>query len=191
MAISPNERAAMPSWAGWVCWGNPAGSFGGISQHLAKPPGTGQPLEGVLSANYLKSINLQILARLVLRDLHGADRPPRQKELQVMQSVQPNPFTREDTFFGVCQALGDDFGFSPLWLRIAFAAGLFFNPVAALASYAALGLIVLVTRLVVPNPRVAPAAAEAPAEVPATQAVEAAQLRADNETVADVLAVAA
>jgi phage shock protein PspC (stress-responsive transcriptional regulator) len=105
-----------------------------------------------------------------------------------MDSVQPNVFTREDTFFGVCQALGDDFGFNPIVLRFAFAAGLFFNPVVALGAYAALGLTVLASRLISPNPR----AAKSP-ETETAEAVEAAPqpLHADNETVADVLAVAA
>jgi phage shock protein PspC (stress-responsive transcriptional regulator) len=113
-----------------------------------------------------------------------------------METALQNPFTREDTFFGVCQALGDDFGFNPLWLRFAFAAGLFFNPTVALGAYAALGVIVLATRLVVPNPRSAYAPADADnasAAQPASETVAAAPapLQADNETVAEMLAVAA
>lgn len=70
-----------------------------------------------------------------------------------MQNAPANPFARPDTFFGVCQAIGDDFGFSPFWLRAAFAAFLFYNPVAMAATYAGLGLLVLATRLLFPNPR--------------------------------------
>jgi len=102
-----------------------------------------------------------------------------------MTSAQPNVFTREDTFFGVCQALGDDFGFNPIFLRFAFAAGLFWNPLMALGAYAALGLTVLASRLVSPNPRFATAP-----EGETTEAVPQ-PLHADNETVADMLAVAA
>ena len=35
-----------------------------------------------------------------------------------------SPIRRAHTILGVCEALGDDFGFNPLYLRIAFAAGL-------------------------------------------------------------------
>ena len=88
-----------------------------------------------------------------------------------MHEAQPNLFTRDDTFFGVCQAIGEDLGFSPNFLRIAFAVGVFFNPVGAIAAYALLGMVVLATRLLFPQPRsaaqngkaAAPAAAE-PAE---------------------------
>jgi phage shock protein PspC (stress-responsive transcriptional regulator) len=70
-----------------------------------------------------------------------------------MQTAQPNVFARDHTLFGVCEALGEDLGFSPILLRIAFSVGLFFSPVGALAAYAALGVLVAFTRLVAPNPR--------------------------------------
>jgi phage shock protein C len=106
-----------------------------------------------------------------------------------MQALPRNPFTREDTLFGVCEALGEDFRFNPLLLRVAFGAGLFLNPVIAIGGYAAAGVVVLISRLVSPNPRQPkPAVVETEA-----QAIEAAPqpLRADNETVAEMLAVAA
>jgi len=77
-----------------------------------------------------------------------------------MQISQPSLIARDDTFFGVCAGLGEDFGFNPIFLRIAFAAFLFFNPPAAIGTYAAAGAIVLLSRLVAPNPR--PAAAPQP-----------------------------
>ncbi|HEX8625425.1 MAG TPA: PspC domain-containing protein [Allosphingosinicella sp.] len=70
-----------------------------------------------------------------------------------MQTAQPSVFARDHTFFGVCEALGEDLGFSPVFLRIAFAIGLFFNPVAAVAIYAGLGALVAFTRFVAPVPR--------------------------------------
>ena len=92
-----------------------------------------------------------------------------------MQVSQPSLIARDDTFFGVCAGLGEDFGFNPLYLRVAFAAALFFNPLAALGAYAAAGLVVLLARLISPNPRRAaapqPLAASAavPADAPAEQ----------------------
>ena len=64
-----------------------------------------------------------------------------------------NVFTRDDTFFGVCQAIGEDLGFNPNYLRIGFALPLLYAPVATLAVYAALAVVVVLLRVLVPNPR--------------------------------------
>ncbi len=85
-----------------------------------------------------------------------------------MQASQPNLFLRDDTLLGVCQGLGEDFGFNPLWLRIVFAAALIWNPVYDIGAYLALGSVVLVSRLIVRNPR--PAKVSAEAEAPAAAA---------------------
>ncbi len=76
-----------------------------------------------------------------------------------MQSATPSLLTRDDTFFGVCQGLGEDFGFNPGYLRAAMALLLFWNPLGAAAAYAGAGVIVAVSRWVAPNPMVAPDAA--------------------------------
>ena len=72
-----------------------------------------------------------------------------------MQDVQTNLIARDDTFFGVCQGLGEDLGIHPNLIRLALAVLLFWNPVAVLAGYAAAGLLVALTRWLVPNPRLA------------------------------------
>ncbi len=74
-----------------------------------------------------------------------------------------NVFARDDTFFGVCQAIGEDLGFNPNYLRIAFALPLLYAPVATLAVYAALAVLVVLLRVVVPNPRRAPKVEDEPA----------------------------
>lgn len=51
---------------------------------------------------------------------------------------------------GVCAAIGEDLGFDPLWLRIAFAVPLIWHPAVVLAVYAAAGLVVLVSRVAYP-----------------------------------------
>lgn len=68
-----------------------------------------------------------------------------------MQNETTNLFRRRDTFFGICEAVGQDFGFNPLYLRLAFIAPLFFFPVQTFAAYFALGGIVLMSRLLFPN----------------------------------------
>ena len=99
-------------------------------------------------------------------------------------TTDPTPFfARDDTFFGVCHALGEDFGFHPNWLRLALGIGVLASPTAVVAIYAGLAAIVVVSRLIAPNPRrkAAQPVAEAPAQAPV----------ADNEPLAEVLAVAA
>lgn len=82
-----------------------------------------------------------------------------------MQSYQPAIFWREDTMFGVCEALGEDFRFNPSWLRAALAIGLLWAPLAMIYAYLGLAVVVLISRLLAPNPR--------PAVRPEAEAVSA------------------
>ncbi len=95
----------------------------------------------------------------------------------MMQNVSPNVFTRDDTIFGVCQALGEDFRFNPVILRVLFALGVFVNARAVIAGYLALGVIVLISRLLVRNPR--PAAM--PEAAVTAGAAAAGPARGDND----------
>lgn len=70
-----------------------------------------------------------------------------------------------DNLFGVCAAIGEDFGFDPLYLRIAFAVSLLFNLELVLLTYVGLGAIVVASRLIFPNRKPAPVEA-APREAP-------------------------
>jgi phage shock protein C len=160
--------------------------FGGFSQHMAQPAVRLVPLEAGHSPNHLKNMKLQILARDVLMVAHpGRVRPQRRQELEMTQTFPRNPFTREDTILGVCESLGEDFRFPPLLLRVAFGVGLFLNPFATIGAYLGLGALVLVSRLISPNPR------RPRPPVPAFEESEAAPqpLHADNET--ELLPVAA
>jgi phage shock protein C len=94
---------------------------------------------------------------------------------KMMQTETENLFRRRDTFFGICEAVGQDFGFNPLYLRLAFIAPLFFFPVQTFAAYFALGFIVLASRLLFPNK-----AAAVQVEQSAPTAVEPA--KADGKT---------
>jgi phage shock protein C len=67
--------------------------------------------------------------------------------------ARPNLFARDDTFLGVCQGIGEDLRFNPDLLRLALAGMLFWNPLATAVTYAALGVVVLVTRLLFPTRR--------------------------------------
>lgn len=74
-----------------------------------------------------------------------------------------NLILRDDTFLGVCQAIGQDFGFSPNWLRIMFGAGVLFSLEYTVIAYLALGVLVLAARLLFPDRRATAGATEAPA----------------------------
>lgn len=69
---------------------------------------------------------------------------------------------RSHTIFGVCEAIGEDFGFNPVWLRALLAVGVLASPTWAIVTYLALGVIVLASRLLYPKAKAE--AAEAVAE---------------------------
>ena len=102
-----------------------------------------------------------------------------------MQNAQHSLFTRPDTVFGVCEGLGQDFGINSQLLRLGFGAMLFWSPTAALITYAALGVAVLVSRLLFPTPSASDGTATAqPAAAPAA-------LVGENDAQPAELAVAA
>ena len=71
---------------------------------------------------------------------------------------------RAHTILGICEGLGEDFGFNPVLLRVPFAAAVLWSPTMALAAYFALGAVVLVSRLLAPRAKstAVPSVAEAP-----------------------------
>ena len=70
-----------------------------------------------------------------------------------MQYVQQRQslFSRDDTFLGICEGIGQDFGFHPNLLRVTLACLCFFYPVPVLATYFGLGVLVFATRWMAPN----------------------------------------
>jgi phage shock protein C len=70
-----------------------------------------------------------------------------------MQTSFSAPVARDDTLLGVCQSLGEDFGFNPNWLRVALGVGLLWSPVGVISLYAALAVMLAVARWVFPDPR--------------------------------------
>jgi len=85
-----------------------------------------------------------------------------------MTNQTPLPL-RNDTILGVCEAIGQDFGFDPLWLRLAFIPPMFFSPTLTTAAYLGLGLVVAATRYFAPNKP----ASEQVVDVNALEVVEA------------------
>jgi phage shock protein PspC (stress-responsive transcriptional regulator) len=71
-----------------------------------------------------------------------------------MMETQQNSIAlplRSHTILGVCEAVGEDFGFNPIFLRIPFAVGVLWNPLITFAAYFALGAVVLGSRLLFPR----------------------------------------
>src|SRR5687767_4580700 len=84
-------------------------------------------------------------------------------------------FSRDHTFFGVCEGLGEDFGFNPVYLRMALPLPLYLYPAETRIGYYAAVVVVLAGRRIVCEPRRAaveaqPEAAEMPAEQDAAPA---------------------
>lgn len=100
----------------------------------------------------------------------------------MMTRSKPSLFARHDTFFGVCEALGQDFGFNANWLRLAVAAALLAFPLITVAAYLGLGLVVLASRLIFPA---------RPTARPVVSAEAAPALKGDNDADQPELAHAA
>lgn len=83
---------------------------------------------------------------------------------QIMTNQTPLPL-RNDTILGVCEAIGQDFGFNPLYLRLAFIAPLFIAPTAALAAYLGLGVVVAATRTLIKDKPASEQLVDVPAKV--------------------------
>lgn len=81
-----------------------------------------------------------------------------QAQVNEEQTYTPLPL-RAHTILGVCEAIGEDFGFNPAWLRIPLAASVIVSPMMAFGAYFALGAAVLASRLLFPRPKDAPVAA--------------------------------
>jgi phage shock protein PspC (stress-responsive transcriptional regulator) len=68
-----------------------------------------------------------------------------------MSTGNTNLLFRNDTVLGVCEAIGQDFGFHPNWLRLALASLFYFFPVGVIGTYLGLGVVVAFTRWVAPD----------------------------------------
>ncbi len=67
------------------------------------------------------------------------------------EQAPTNLMLRGDTILGVCEALGQDFGISPTWFRVAFCAPIFWNPVLVISAYLGIGVLVAASRFAFPD----------------------------------------
>ena len=80
-------------------------------------------------------------------------------EAQVNQVALP---LRSHTILGACEAVGEDFGFNPVLLRIPFAASVIYSPMLAIGAYLGLGAVVLASRWLFPSAKRTPVLSEQP-----------------------------
>lgn len=64
-----------------------------------------------------------------------------------MKSQPSSASVPHDNLFGVCHALGETFGFNPIYLRVALLIVVMLNAEAALIAYFAIGIAVTVAKL--------------------------------------------
>ncbi|MCM8556857.1 PspC domain-containing protein [Sphingomicrobium sediminis] len=81
-----------------------------------------------------------------------------------------NMMMRNDTILGVCEALGEDFGFNANILRVALILPIFWFPMEMLALYLALGVAVFASRTLFPAKQPQQAAPVVEARKPAIEA---------------------
>ena len=99
-----------------------------------------------------------ILARCLLYQGHNlATELKMQTAAQTRYTALP---LRDHTILGVCEAIGEDFGFNPTYLRVPLAACVLVSLKYAVIAYFALGLVVLASRLLFPQPKIVAAAVE-------------------------------
>ena len=89
--------------------------------------------------------------------------------MTALTTAKPPIWNRAEPIFGVCEALGDDFGINPHWIRAALIPLLVWQPLWTIGGYALLGLIVLATRLLFPDVRETHAAEASPALAQVTE----------------------
>ena len=58
---------------------------------------------------------------------------------------------RQHTILGVCEGIGEDFGFNPVFLRVPLAAVVLWNPLIAIGTYFLLGALVFASRALFPR----------------------------------------
>ena len=68
-----------------------------------------------------------------------------------MQRSKSTLFNRHDTILGVCEGLGQDFGFNANYVRMLLAVALLLSPVGTVAAYLGLGIVIAVSRWIFPS----------------------------------------
>src|SRR3954447_10980828 len=84
----------------------------------------------------------------------GIALPRSSREMSAQENQVALPL-RNHTILGICEGIGEDFGFNPIFLRIPLAAMVIVNATWAFGAYFGLGAIVLASRLLFPDRKAA------------------------------------
>ena len=87
------------------------------------------------------------------------------------EQAKTNLMLRNDTILGVCEALGQDFGINPNWLRVAFCVPIYWNPMLVVGVYLGLGVVVAATRFAFPDRVIEVVAGSKPSVIETTATV--------------------
>ena len=117
-------------------------------------------------------------AQIALQDDAAPAPAPAPAPAATAEAPKGNLFLRNDTIFGVCEAIGQDLGFHPNWLRVTLALLLFWNAAYVIAGYLAAGVLVAVLRFIFPDRPAAAAAEPFEAATPANSDEESLRLAA-------------
>jgi phage shock protein C len=121
---------------------------GGNSQLSGRGRGGTSQLTAVVRTYSVENTVFSSLARLMLRGEHSFTKEFDKMSAQEDQVALP---LRNHTILGVCEAIGEDFGFNPIFLRVPLAAMVIVNATWAFGAYFGLGAIVLASRLLFPD----------------------------------------
>lgn len=75
------------------------------------------------------------------------DQPDRSFGMTTMTSQTAPAAAHRDNLLGICHALGETFGFNPLYLRLLLLVGIMLDARLALIAYAVAGIAVLAAKL--------------------------------------------
>lgn len=92
-----------------------------------------------------------------------------------MHETLPAPSHAKPGLLGVCRAISEDFGFNPEWLRAALVIAMLFAAGSVIVAYLAMGLVVALSRWLVPNRRRATLRLLRPASPPTARRMEYAE----------------
>jgi phage shock protein PspC (stress-responsive transcriptional regulator) len=122
----------------------------GVNSQLsaAADGGIYEPADPLILYSVDKSL-FSYLARVLL-SYRGTEICQLERAMEAQENQVALPM-RSHTILGVCEAIGEDFGFNPTFLRVPFAAIVLYSPMIAIGAYLALGGVVLASRLLFPK----------------------------------------
>ena len=125
-----------------------------ISQHSAGAPDWSYLKIELSEENWrISAIGTPVAFTASIEARRGTDEEKGRSMQAQTASYEANDFqpNEPDKLFGVCQAIGEDFGFNPFFLRLAMLGAMFFSLPGMVVAYGALGVTVALSRWLFPR----------------------------------------